>query len=77
MLGACSQILLHVVLGAKHRRPWITPDIAGRLYPCIVRAQKGVLYDIGGPEYRVRRAIRVRLVPLAPRRFLRPSGADL
>lgn len=53
MPGTYSQILLHVVFSTKHREPWITPDIAERLYPYmggIVRAEKGVLYDIGGVE---------------------------
>jgi putative transposase len=53
MPGTYSQILLHVVFSTKHREPWITPDIAGRLYSYmggIVRAEKGVLYDIGGVE---------------------------
>jgi REP element-mobilizing transposase RayT len=51
MPGTYSQILLHIVLSTKHREPWIAPDIAERLYPYmggIVRAEKGVLYDIGG-----------------------------
>ncbi|MBX3404989.1 MAG: IS200/IS605 family transposase [Phycisphaeraceae bacterium] len=48
-----SQVLLHIVFSTKHRTPWITADIAERLYPYIggiVRAEKGVLYDIGGVE---------------------------
>jgi putative transposase len=51
MPGTYSQILLHVVYSTKHREPWITPDLAERLYPYIggiVRAERGVLYDIGG-----------------------------
>lgn len=53
MPGTFSQILLHIVFSTKHRQPWITPDIAERLYPYlggIVRAEKGVLYNIGGVE---------------------------
>jgi putative transposase len=51
MPGTYSQILLHVVFSTKHREPWITPDFAERLYPYlggIVRAEKGLLYHIGG-----------------------------
>jgi REP element-mobilizing transposase RayT len=39
------------VFSTKHREPWITADIADRLYAYmggIIRAEKGVLYDIGG-----------------------------
>lgn len=53
MPGTFSQLLLHVVFSTKGRQPWITADIAERLYPYIggiVRAEKGVLYDIGGIE---------------------------
>lgn len=58
-----SQILLHIVFSTKHRTPWITADIAERLYPYmggIVRAEKGVLYDIGGVEDHVHIYIRWR-----------------
>jgi len=53
MPGTYSQILLHVVFSTRDHRPWITGDVADRLYPYIgglVRAQKGVLYVIGGVE---------------------------
>jgi REP element-mobilizing transposase RayT len=53
MPGTYSQLLLHVVFSAKRREPWVAPEIADRLYPCmggIIRAEKGVLYDIGGIE---------------------------
>lgn len=53
MPGTYSQLLLHVVFSTKGRAPWITADVAERLYPYIggiVRAEKGVLYDIGGVE---------------------------
>ena len=51
MPGTYSQILLHVVFSTQRRQPWIGPDIAPRLYSYIggiARAEKGVLYDIGG-----------------------------
>ena len=51
MPGTYSQLLLHAVFSTKGREPWITPNLAGRLYPYIggiVRAEKGALYDIGG-----------------------------
>jgi putative transposase len=51
MPGTYSQILLHLVFSTKHRTPWITPDIAERLYPYlggIARAENAVLYAIGG-----------------------------
>ncbi len=53
MSGTYSQLLLHVVFSTKSRTPWIAADVAERLYPYIggiVRAEKGVLYDIGGVE---------------------------
>ena len=51
MPGTNSQILLHVVFSTKHRQPWITPDIADRLYDYIggiLRAERAVLYARGG-----------------------------
>ncbi len=63
MPGTYSQILLHVVFSTKLRKPWITPDIAERLYPYmggIVRAEKGTLYDIGGIEDHVHMYLRWR-----------------
>lgn len=63
MPGTYSQILLHIVFSTKHREAWITPDIAERLYPYmggIVRAEKGVLYDIGGVEDHVHMYLRWR-----------------
>ncbi|MCA9278822.1 MAG: IS200/IS605 family transposase [Phycisphaeraceae bacterium] len=53
MPGTFSQILLHVVFSTKHRTPWMTPEIADRLYAYIggiIRAENGVLYAIGGVE---------------------------
>lgn len=53
MPGTYSQILLHAVFSTKHRKPWITPNVANDLYPYIggiIRAERGVLYDIGGIE---------------------------
>ena len=63
MPGTYSQILLHIVFSTKHREPWVTADIAGRLHPYIggiVRAEKGVLYDIGGIEDHVHLYLRWR-----------------
>jgi putative transposase len=51
MPGTYSQLLYHLVFSTKHRTPWISPDIAARLYPYlggILRAQSGTLYSIGG-----------------------------
>ncbi|MBX9735570.1 MAG: transposase [Phycisphaerales bacterium] len=45
--------MLHVVFSTKGRAPWITTEVAARLLSYIggiVRAEKGVLYDIGGIE---------------------------
>lgn len=53
MPGTYSQLLLHAVFSTKGRMPWIGAEVAERLYPYIggiVRAEKGVLYDIGGIE---------------------------
>jgi REP element-mobilizing transposase RayT len=53
MPGTYSQILLHIVFCTKNREAWITPDVEERLYSYvggIVRAEKGVLFDIGGVE---------------------------
>src|SRR5258708_273434 len=63
MSGTYSQIILHVVFSTKHREPWITADIRQRLYPYIggiVRAEKGVLYEIGGVEDHVHMLLRWR-----------------
>jgi putative transposase len=63
MPGTYSQILLHIVFSTKHRHPWITPDVADRLYPYmggIVRAEKGVLYDIDGIEDHIHMYLRWR-----------------
>lgn len=53
MPGTFSQILLHTVFSTKHRTPWITADLQEHIYPYIggiIRAEKGVLCDIGGIE---------------------------
>ena len=63
MPGTYSQTLLHTVFSTKHREPWITGAITERLYPYlggIVRAEKGVLYDIGGVEDHVHLYLRWR-----------------
>ena len=63
MPGTYSQLLLHVVFSTKHRQPWITDDVAERLYQYmsgIVRAEKGVLYDIGGVQDHVHLYLRWR-----------------
>lgn len=61
--GTYSEILLHIVFSTKHREPWITAEIVERLYSYmggIVRAEKGVLYDIGGMEDHVHLYLRWR-----------------
>jgi len=63
MPGTHSQLLLHIVFSTKGRAPWITADVAERLYAYIggiVRAEKGVLYDIGGVEDHVHLYLRWR-----------------
>jgi REP element-mobilizing transposase RayT len=63
MPGTYSQILLHIVFSTKHRTPWITHDVAERLYPYIggiVRAERGTLYAIGGVEDHVHLYLRWR-----------------
>ena len=63
MPGTYSQILMHAVYSTRNREPWITPTIAERLYPFIggiVRAERGVLYDIGGVEDHVHMYFRWR-----------------
>lgn len=53
MSGTYSQLLYHIVFSTKRREPWITEDVAARLYPYlggIVRGQKGLLLDVGGVE---------------------------
>ncbi len=63
MPGTYSQILLHIVFSTKHRDPWISAEVAERLYPYlggIVRGEKGVLYDIGGVEDHVHLYLRWR-----------------
>ena len=63
MPGPYSQLLLHIIFSTKGRTPWITSDIAERLYPYIggiIRAEKGELYDIGGVEDHVHMVLRWR-----------------
>jgi putative transposase len=63
MAGTYSQLLLHIVFSTKGRTPWIAPDVAERLYPFmggIVRAEKGVLYAIGGVDDHVHMYVRWR-----------------
>ena len=63
MPGTYSQILLHIVFSTKRREPSISSDVAPRLYSYmegIVRAEKGVLYDIGGVEDHVHMYVRWR-----------------
>jgi putative transposase len=63
MPGTYSQILLHIVYSTKYRKPWITADVAERLYPYIggiVRAEKGALYELGGVEDHVHLYLRWR-----------------
>ena len=63
MSGTYSQLLLHVVFSTKHREPWITPDVAERLYAYIggiVRAEKGILFEIGGIDDHVHLYLRWR-----------------
>ncbi len=63
MPGTYTQILLHIVFSTKNREPWIAADIAERLYSYIggmIRAEKGVLYDIGGIEDHVHLYLRWR-----------------
>ncbi|MBC7835628.1 MAG: IS200/IS605 family transposase [Phycisphaerales bacterium] len=66
MPGTFSQILLHAVFSTKGRAPWITPEVATRLYPYIggiVRAERGVLISIGGVEDHVHMFMRWRPDP--------------
>jgi REP element-mobilizing transposase RayT len=63
MPGTYSQLLLHIVFSTKGRAPWITHQVADRLYPYIggiIRAERGVLYDIGGVEDHVHMYLRWR-----------------
>jgi len=63
MPGTYSQILLHAVFSTKSRQPWITREVAERLYPFIggiIRAEKGVLLDIGGVSDHVHMYLRWR-----------------
>jgi REP element-mobilizing transposase RayT len=63
MPGTYSQLLFHIVFSTKRREPWIASEVADRLYPYmggIVRAENGVLYDIGGIEDHVHMYLRWR-----------------
>lgn len=63
MPGTFSQMLLHVVFSTKQRERWLTEDIVERLYPYIggiIRAENGVLYDIGGIDDHVHMYLRWR-----------------
>ena len=63
MPGTYSQILLHVVFSTKNRARWLDTAVTERLYPYmggIVRAEKGVLFEIGGVEDHVHLYLRWR-----------------
>ena len=69
MPGTYSQLLLHIITSTKGRPPCISTAVAERLYPLwrdnpyiggIVRAEKGVLYEIGGVEDHVHMYLRWR-----------------
>ncbi len=63
MPGTYSQLLLHIVTSTKDRAPLISAGVAERLYPYIggiVRAEKGILYEIGGVEDHVHMYLRWR-----------------
>lgn len=63
MAGTYYTILLHIVFSTKGREFWLRPEIAERLYPYIggiVRAEKGILYEIGGMEDHIHMYIRWR-----------------
>ena len=63
MPGTYSQILLHIIFSTKQRHPWITADVADRLHAYIggiVRAERGVLYDINGIEDHIHMYLRWR-----------------
>jgi putative transposase len=63
MPGTYSQLLLHIVFSTKQRTPWITTEVAERLYPYIggiVRGERGVLLAIGGIEDHVHLYVRWR-----------------
>lgn len=51
MPGTYSQLIMHAVFSTKRRTPWISDELANRLYPYIggiIRGQKGSLLEIGG-----------------------------
>ena len=63
MPGTYSQLLFHIVTSTRGRTPWISSAVAERLYPYIggiVRAEKGILYEIGGAEDHVHIYLRWR-----------------
>lgn len=63
MPGTYSQLLFHIVFSTKDRKPWISDEVAERLYPYIagiVCAEKGILYSIGGVEDHVHLYLRWR-----------------
>lgn len=63
MPGTYTQLLLHIVFSTKHRATVISSEVAERLYPYIgglIRAEKGVMYDIGGVEDHVHLYMRWR-----------------
>ena len=63
MPGTYSQMLMHMVFSTKDRAPWLKSEVAERLYPYIggiVRAEGGVIYDIGGVEDHVHLYLRWR-----------------
>lgn len=63
MPGTYTQLMTHVVFATKRRRPWITHEVAERLYPYfggIIRNERCTLFDVGGVEDHVHIYLRVR-----------------
>lgn len=63
MAGTHTQLLLHLVFSTKERTPWITQEVAERLYAYIggiVRAEHGTLLAIGGMADHVHMYVRWR-----------------
>ncbi len=76
MPGTYSQLLLHIVFSTKHRQPWITTEVAERLYPYIGGIEDHVhLYLRWRPDQSV--SDLMRTVKARSSRWVHDTYADL
>ncbi len=63
MAGTFTNIVYHIVFATKNRRPFMKPEMTPRVWSYLggaIRAEKGVLYEIGGTTDHIHLLIRWR-----------------